>query len=94
MCVVSMIYEHYTEKWQQSPYQLPQFTPTIAPNVTIGPVTFVSPITPEEIAEFRKLLERAREYDKRNNEPDCELDEKRVALKTLAEQLGVEIAFL
>ena len=50
--------------------------------------------TRDEIEEFRKLLERAREYDRRNGEPDCELDEKRQAILAIAKQLGVEISFL
>ena len=51
-------------------------------------------ITKEEIEEFRKLLDRAREYDKRNNEPDCETKEKKEKLLALAKELGVEINFL
>lgn len=50
-------------------------------------------ITPEEIAEFRRLLKRAREYDRRNNEPDCELEEKKARLRDLAKELGVTITF-
>jgi len=48
----------------------------------------------EKIKELEELLQRAREYDKRNNEPDCELSEKKETLRTLAKQLGVEIRFL
>lgn len=83
MCVVSMVMDHYHEKWSQPPYKNP--LPNIFP---------LSPITNEEIAEFRKLLERAREYDKRNNEPDCELEEKRRRLLDLARELGVKIEVL
>jgi len=83
-----MIYEHYTEKWQQ-----PQYYPQVFPTGQLPQITIQPSISPEEIAEFRKLLERAREYDKRNNEPDCELETKRETLKKLAEQLGVAISF-
>ncbi len=51
-------------------------------------------ISKEEIEEFRKLLERAREYDKKNNEPFCELEEKKKKLKDIVEKLGAEIDFL
>ena len=51
-------------------------------------------VSKEEVEEFRRLMERAREYDKQHQEPDCELDEKRVAIKQLAERLGVAITFL
>ena len=89
MCVVSMIFDHYHDKWKKyMPY-----TPSLPLPYVFEPYTS-SPITYEEIAEFRKLLERAREYDKKNNQPDCELEEKRNKLKKLAEELGVEIDFI
>lgn len=98
MCVVSMIMDHHHDKWTP---RLPEITPLtpdtpgtgIWPIVLPGNVT-VPLITKEEIEEFRVLLERAREYDRKHHQPECELDEKRVALKSLARQLGVEIAFL
>ena len=77
-----MIMDHYGDKWGYKPQSLPPFTP-------MPPI-----ITPEEIEEFRKLLERAREYDKKNNEPDCEIAEKRDRIKALADNLGVKIDFL
>lgn len=89
MCVVSMVMDHFHDKWKD--YQLPPVTPLPWGSVNI---TYPSPITPEEINEFRKLLERAREYDKKNNEPDCELQEKKELVKQLAEKLGVKIDFL
>ena len=89
MCVSSMVMDHYREKW--TPY-VQQPSPQIVP--WPFPVQTQPAITDAEIAEFRKLLERAREYDKRNNEPDCEIDEKRQAIIAIAKQLGVEISFL
>ena len=38
-------------------------------------------------------LDRAREYDKAHNQPDCELSEKQEALKKIARECGVEIVF-
>lgn len=81
MCVVSMIRDHYYDKWL--PLQQPTWTWSLPP-----------PITAEEIAEFRRLLERAREYDKKTGQPDSELAEKRKKVAALAESLGVRIAFL
>ncbi len=90
MCVVSMIMDHYDDKWNKK-IQEPK---TIKPDLT--PYTFPKQpyITPEEIEEFRTLLERAREYDKRNNEPDCEMESKRQRILDLAKELGVEIDFI
>lgn len=89
MCTVSMIYDHFHEKWKWIEVPKPDLTPLVYP-----PPPPVPPISREEIEEFRKLLERAREYDRKHNQPDCELEEKRQKLKELAETLGVEIAFL
>lgn len=85
MCVVSMIMDHYDDSWRRRIDEHTKWIVVPAPQ----PI-----VTPEEIAEFKRLLERAREYDKRNNEPDCELEEKRQALKKLAQELGIEIAFV
>lgn len=84
MCVVSMVMDHYWEKW--SPL-------TGQPLVRIG-TTIEPAITDAEIREFRALLERAREYDKKNNEPNCELEEKREKIRKLADELGVKVDFL
>lgn len=84
MCVVSMIMDHYRDKW----------APMVPQQPFVWPVPYTPPITPEEIAEFRRLLDRAREYDRRNNEPDCELEEKKEAIRKIAKALGIEIGQL
>lgn len=84
MCTVSMIFDHYHDKWQRQ---------TIPPAIPSIPWTPAFP-TPEEIAEFRELLERAREYDREHDQPDCETAEKRERLKALADELGIEIEFV
>lgn len=93
MCVVSMISDHYIEKWQEKlhpPVTVPYYARPFDPAPPLDPPT----ITPEEVEEFRRLLERARKYDKRTGQPDCELEEKRKTLKDLARQLGVAIEFV
>jgi len=83
---MSMVMEHYHDKWFQ-----------LVPPPVVVPVPYPPPVpavTPAAVEEFRRLLERAREYDRAHGQPDCELDEKRQALKKLPEQLGVEISFL
>lgn len=109
MCVVSMITEHYQDRWipfVPRPWEIGptniSYPPPQSPNVDLDKFNLfiknLQPkeplITPEEVAEFRRLLERAREYDKRNNEPHCELAEKKTALKAIAAQLGVDISFI
>jgi len=47
----------------------------------------------EEIDEFYELLRRAREYDETHNQPDCGIEDKKEAMKKVADALGVEIDF-
>lgn len=83
MCVYSMIAEHYIEKWSPPPQQpFPPLQPVYVP---------YPQITPEEVEELRKLLERAKKYDREHDEPNCELDEKKKILKELAKEWGIEI---
>jgi len=102
-----MIMDHFNEKWQ--PQIAPVFPPLINPLLPSGfnfqiPVT----LTQEEVNEFRKLVEefkkdmvemnkllkRAKEYDKKMNQPDCEMDEKKQKLMELAKLMGVDIEFV
>lgn len=93
MCTVSMIMDHYHDKWADKWRELmPNTAPYIPP--TNIPITPSPLITPEEVAEFKRLLERARAYDKAHNQPDCEIEEKRTRVRELAESLGVKIDFL
>lgn len=81
MCVYSMITDHYHDKWREIEKTWPPFRPEPA-------------IPQSEIDEFRKLLERAREYDRKNNEPDCGLEDKKKKVRELADRLGVKVEFL
>ena len=90
MCVASMIFDHFHDKWAPRIIPVPTWPPTYIPI----PVPSAPLVSPDEIAEFRKLLDRAREYDRKTNQPDCELDKKRKKLKRLAKDLGVEIDFV
>lgn len=99
MCVVSMVTDHYRDEWQKRVIPLTPGGITGIPNSIpwqIGTQGQFIPhavpgITAEEIAEFRRLLARAREYDARNNEPSCEMKEKQDALIAVAKALGVKI---
>jgi len=109
MCVVSMIMDHYGDEWGRRP-RYPYTTPNWPIDNNQAPLDMdkikdaldkinkpnVNPITDEEIQEFRRLLDRAREYDRRNNEPNCEIEEKKQKLRDLAKELGIadKLAFL
>lgn len=96
MCVVSMISDHFHDKWNDfykytsPPVPEAPLPPWLNPPV---PPSTTPTLTEEEVAELRKLLDRAREYDERNGEPDCELEEKKERLRKLAEELGAAITF-
>ncbi len=91
MCVVSMILDHYHDKWWE---RIPHEEPTIEPYIVSPTQPNPEPrITDEEIREFRDLLRKARDYDKKNNEPHCELESKKETLRKIAEALGFEINF-
>lgn len=106
MCVVSMISDHYWEKW--APY-----TDPCSPYTGTAPSTWPSPEeqqeqlrkflegnesvklpTQAEVDEFHELLRKARQYDKDHNQPHCDNKEKKEALKTLAKALGIDISFI
>lgn len=97
MCVVSMIIDHYKDKWEPKPYE--PWNPGTNPYPTLPPMPW-NPLgeaerikkLEEEVEELKKLLARAREYDKRNNEPDCEVQEKIDALKRIAKERGIDIS--
>lgn len=82
MCALSMVADAKNVEWENRYFPQPTITSTIA---------FPTQV---EIDEFRRLLERARQYDIEHNQPDCELDEKKKKLLKLAGKLGVEIDFL
>ncbi len=40
---------------------------------------------------MKELLKRAKDYDIRNNEPDCEIEEKMEFLKKVAALVGINL---
>lgn len=108
MCVVSMVNDHYWDKWRPTWPTQPPYNPNepfIAPEPKYPTPEEIQemlkklnpappPPTAEEIEEFRRLLERAREYDKRMNQQGCDTTDKKAALKALAEFWGINIDFI
>lgn len=87
MCVVSMVMDDQLDRWTRH-YPVPiNPAPFVFSPIVIGP-------SQREVDEFRRLLDRAREYDKRNHEPDCEMDAKKQKLLDYAKELGVDISFI
>ena len=96
MCVVSMIGDHYKDRlFPYEPYTFPYRTTT-----TNGDVSewFKPQVSKEEFEALKKevenmkeLLKRAKLYDEKNNEPDCEIEEKMVFLRRIAELVGINL---
>lgn len=86
MCVVSMIGDHYTEKFKQWPGYYDNYK-TWSNNVSREEFELLR----NEVLEMKKLLEKAIQYDIDNNEPHCETDEKVALLKKISEAVGVKI---
>jgi nucleotide-binding universal stress UspA family protein len=79
MCSYSAVMDGWQDTWR--PYTIP---PIIQPQVDQEQLR-------RDIAEFRKLLEKARAWDKAHpqEEPCRETEEKVEQLRKLAEELGV-----
>ena len=45
----------------------------------------------KEVADMKELLKRAKAYDERNGEPNCEIDEKMDLLRRVAKLVGVSL---
>ena len=94
MCVVSMVGDHYSEKWRLIDRRI--FYP-LTPPLTRPPEVY-PPITREEVdqlraevAEMVALMKRAKKYDEQNGEPECEMDEKLRVLRAVAKLVGVDL---
>jgi len=100
MCVVSMVGDHYNQKWNEPVYKdlIDRITTTKTGTNTLATYMNWNLVTREEfdslkkeVEEMKELLKRAVEYDERNNEPHCEIEEKVEVLKKVAELLEVNL---
>lgn len=67
------------QRWPQNPY--------VAPTV---PKEDHDKLL-EELKEMKRQLEEAKRQDIANNEPDCEMEDKVVLLKKVAEIMGIDL---
>jgi hypothetical protein len=87
-----MVGDHYSDVFKpyvQPPSSvLPGWAGTI-PHVYVQQHEFDA--LKRQVEEMRALLLRAKEYDERNNEPHCEMEDKVALLKRVAEAVGVSL---
>lgn len=85
MCVVSMIGDHYSDKWKKIfPEPFPAFYPAPPTREEFDQLK-------REVLELRELLKKAKAYDEANGEPNCEMEEKMDLLRKVAKLVGVEL---
>lgn len=98
MCVVSMVGDHYHDKWKE--YIPMPWDPgdsrrpargggVVIPTINVSREEFYR--LKRDVEVMKALLKRAKEYDERNGEPDCEIDEKMATLRKVAELVGVNL---
>ncbi len=91
MCTVSMIGDHYNDKWRPQPWYQSQpaigglFQPSAISRAEFDDLK-------RDVLEMKELLKRAKKYDEENGEPDCEMDEKMDLLRKVAKLVGVDLA--
>ena len=99
MCVVSLISDHYLDKFKNdlSPrypmWNADFFEETPTPVIrgdNVSQEEFDS--LKKEVLEMKELLKKALKYDIENNEPHCEKLDKVVVLKEVAAAVGVDIS--
>lgn len=101
MCTVSMIGDHYGDKWfpKRYPGDFQPFDPDKrAGREDIAKILAGNQVTREEfdklkaeVAEMTQLLKRALEYDRKNNEPDCQMEEKMALLRKVCDAVGIDL---
>ncbi len=95
MCTYSMIADHYGNKWLDQYPGLGQ-QPIGVPFQGLGPI-FQGVSQAEfdalkkEVADLKELLIKAKEYDARTGQPDCESEDKTAILRAVAKLVGIDI---
>lgn len=86
MCSYSMIADHYTDRWKET---YPQFV--VYPPQQDMPSRVEFEALRKEVESLKELLIKAKEYDAKSGQPDCEMAEKVALLKRVAELVGVDL---
>lgn len=83
MCVVSMVIDHYNDRWRNYV--------TVSPDeLRISKLERDYEELKREVENMRNLLVRAKEYDERTNQPDCRKESVDL-VKRVAEAVGIDL---
>lgn len=94
MCVVSMIGDHFHDKWGDKwPPQQPLIPPYEPQTVYLPPEITKKEFEDlkKEVLEMKALLKRAKIYDEEHDQKDCEMEDKVKFLRQVAEAVGVDL---
>lgn len=95
MCTVSMIGDHYGQRF---PGVYPWATNPVPVGMPAGMPAGVSKeefdALKKEVENMKELLTKAKEYDEKNNEPHCEMEEKVELLKKIAKLVVVDLSII
>lgn len=92
MCVVSMVGDHYNDWFKKRPEWQPFTNPSPLENPLDKITRQEFDQLKKEIEQMKELLKKAVEYDIKNNEPACEIEDKVALLKKVAEVFGVDLS--
>jgi hypothetical protein len=84
VCTYSMVAQFYGELFHE------KFPGGLERNIALTHDDFFE--TQRQVTEMKELLNRAAEYDKKHNQPDCEMEEKLKLLRQVANYVGVHDA--
>lgn len=91
MCVVSMVGDHYQDRFRQNHQWLPNALGQLGAQMVTHPTKQEFEALKKEVEDMKALLKRAKIYDEQNNEPDCEMDGKVDLLRRIAALVGVSL---
>lgn len=90
MCVVSMVGDFYGDKFKKEEWKgIFPINPGYFPPSGVTREEFEK--LKKEVEEMKDLLKRAKEYDQRTSQPDCEMEDKVAILKKVAQLVGVDL---
>jgi pyrroloquinoline quinone (PQQ) biosynthesis protein C len=88
MCMVSNVGDQYHEYFKPKPWY-PNPIPYFKNNPEVTQAEFEA--LKKEVIEMRELLKRAKAFDERTGQLDCEMDSKIEILRRVAEAVGISL---
>jgi len=91
MCVVSMVLDHYRDKWEEQGIRSIDWTGGGPTQLQFDQLKLEVEELRKEVLNMKELLKKAKIYDEENGQPDCEMEEKLELVRKVAEIVGVDL---